>query len=180
MHPLTSQDVEAELSYAYVHAVASAAGMGCEGSTRVQDANGIDAKITAWGPFQGGGYQTEVDLKIQLKATKKTPIDDGQSLSYFVAGKKRYNDLTKDTLAAQRLLVVLFLPQKEEDWLHHGVEHLILRQCCYWVSLRGAPQTTNETGETVKIPKSQRFGPNELREIVRTLSHGGYIGYKNP
>ena len=69
MSPLTSQNVESELSYAYIHAIAASARAGCEVAGRHADNAGVDAKLTAWGPFPSGGYRQEVDLKIQLKAS---------------------------------------------------------------------------------------------------------------
>ena len=69
----TPPNVESELSYAYLHAVASRAAMACGEGNRHEDNNGVDAGITAWGPFPGGGYLNEVDLKVQLKATVSIP-----------------------------------------------------------------------------------------------------------
>ena len=68
MRPLSANNVESELSYAYLHAVASAAGAACSVTTRHEDNSGVDAKIVGWGPFPNGGYRHEVDLKVQLKA----------------------------------------------------------------------------------------------------------------
>lgn len=170
MTPLSDNDIESELSYAYVHAVASRAGMSCCVANRAQDNAGIDAKVTAWGPFEGGGYINEVDFNIQLKATTSTPADDGKHLSYFVRGRERYDDLRQDELWTPRLLVVLFLPHDAEQWLSLNGEQLILRKWAYWVSLRGAPPSANNSGETVKIPKAQVLDPAALKEIARRLS----------
>jgi hypothetical protein len=68
MRPLSANNVESELSYAYLHAVASAAGAACSVTTRHEDNSGVDAKIVGWGPFPNGGYRHEVNLKVQLKA----------------------------------------------------------------------------------------------------------------
>jgi hypothetical protein len=51
MSRLTEQDIEEQLSYAYLHAVASRAGAGCEVKGRLADARGIDAQLTVWGEF---------------------------------------------------------------------------------------------------------------------------------
>lgn len=78
MGPPSPTDIESELSYAYLHAVVSHAAMCCHSATRLEDNNGIDAQITAWGPFPEAGdddYE-EVDLKIQLKATIRTPAEN--------------------------------------------------------------------------------------------------------
>jgi hypothetical protein len=85
MRPLSANNVESELSYAYLYAVASAAGAACSVTTRHEDNSGVDAKIVGWGPFPNGGYRHEVDLKVQLKATTATPSTVSECLFYFPA-----------------------------------------------------------------------------------------------
>lgn len=170
MRALSKPNIESELSYAYLHAVVSKAGMACQVTGRHQDNNGVDAEITAWGPFTNGGYIQEIDLKVQLKATIKTPADDGTSLSYFLEGIDRYNDLRTAAVTSHRILIVLFLPTNDQEWLSHNVDSLVMRRCAYWVSLRGAPDTVNGSGVTVKLPKSQIFNPDGLSDIAARLS----------
>jgi hypothetical protein len=170
MQALLPPNIESELSYAYLHAVASHAGMACSAGNRHEDGNGIDATLTSWGPFLGGGYLTEVTIKVQLKATIKVPGDDGETLSYFLRGVKRYDDLRAATVSSARILVVLFLPSKPEEWLMHSSEQLALRRCAYWQSLRGAPATSNNSGATVKMPKNQLFNTKALMDLATKLS----------
>ena len=177
MQALSPLNIESELSYAYLHAVASKAGMACNVAGRHEDNNGVDATLTAWGPFTNGGYLTEVDIKVQLKATTATPTDDGTNLSYFLSGVNRYNDLRTETVNAARILVVLFLPADAQNWLNHSENELALRRCAYWQSLRGAPATTNSTGETVYLPKAQMFTPQALADLAAQLSHRNFPRY---
>lgn len=170
MRALSPPNIESELSYAYLHAVASKAGMACSAGSRHEDNNGIDATLTAWGPFSDGGYLTEVDIKVQLKATIATPADDGAYLSYFLSGVNRYNDLRTPTVNAARILVVLFLPPNAQEWLNHSADELALRKCAYWQSLREAPATTNGSGATVYLPKVQMFTPQALTDLAARLS----------
>ncbi|MBB4064230.1 DUF4365 domain-containing protein [Gellertiella hungarica] len=177
MRPLTSQNIESELSYAYIHAVAASAGMGCEVAGRHDDAAGVDAKITAWGPFKGGLLQ-EVDLKVQLKATVKPPTLAGSCFSYSLAGIPRYDDLRSTEVATPRILVVLFLPSRPEEWVSHSTDALMLRNCAYWVSLRGADPSSNATAQTVYIPQMQKFDPAGLTELMSSLSRFELPSYK--
>ncbi|MBW0001263.1 MAG: DUF4365 domain-containing protein [Verrucomicrobia bacterium] len=131
--------------------------MACSVSGRHEDNNGVDARVTAWAPFDNGGYLTEVDLKIQLKATIQPPGDNGMHRSYFLAGVNRYDDLRAATVDVARILVVLFLPPDAAEWISHTEDELALRRCGYWVSLRGAAATSNRSGATVYIPKAQAF-----------------------
>jgi hypothetical protein len=179
MRPPFPTDIESELSYAYLHAIASHASMSCRVSNRLEDNNGIDAQITAWGPFPEGGDLQEVDLKIQLKATIGTPTDYGTYYSYFFRGIRQYEDLRKDTVATHRILVVLFLPRDNQEWLAHDVEALTIRKCAFWVSLRGAPDPRNTTGETIKIPKDQSFSPDNLKQLMAQLSRRQIPTYEN-
>ena len=170
MKPLSPENIESELSYAYLHAVASHAGAGCEVSGRHDDNAGVDARITAWGPFPGGGYRNEVDLKVQLKATIKLPAEIGDYYSYHLDGISRYNDLRSEALSTPRILVVLFLPKESEKWITHNDHALSLHRCAYWVSLRGAKKSDNKTGQTVYIPKSQRFDVDGLTSLFKSIS----------
>ena len=111
MRPLGNKDIEAELSYAYLHAVASHAGMACQVANRAMDNNGIDALLKAWGPFPNT-YRRQVSFDIQLKATIERPGDVGDHFSYWMPdnGLKRYDDLREETDDVQRLLVCCFCP----------------------------------------------------------------------
>jgi len=177
MQALSSLNIESELSYAYLHAVASHAGMACSVGNRHEDNNGIDATLTGWGPFTNGGYLTEVTIKVQLKATIAVPADDGTNLSYFIHGVNRYDDLRTETVTNARILVVLFLPADAQEWLNHSPDQLILRRCAYWQSLRCAPTTVNGSGATVKLPKAQMFNPQALKDLAAQLSHSRFPLY---
>lgn len=177
MIPLTLNDRESELSYAYLHAVASHAGASCISANRSLDGNGIDATITGWGPFPNGGYLEEITIHIQLKATIKTPVIQNGHFSYFVKGQKRYEDLRADTVSVPRLLVVLFLPPNLSDWLTVTATELTMKNCAHWISLRGAATCTNPTGETVYIPVAQIWNPNSLIQIFSQLSNKQILTY---
>jgi|GEM_PF-6652243 len=50
--PFTDQNVESELSYAYLHAITAHAKVACCVSGRHLDNAGVDAHLTSWGHFQ--------------------------------------------------------------------------------------------------------------------------------
>ena len=179
MRPLIDNDIESELSYAYLHAVAAHAGAACYIAGRGYDGNGIDAILTGWGPFPNGGYLNEITLHIQLKATVGLPVEQNGHYSYYLQGKQRYDDLRTDTVSMPRLLVVLFLPANNAEWLQISAEQLLLKKCAYWVSLRGAGEG-NTTGQTVYLPKTQILTGTSLTGIFSTLSHNTPIIYKEP
>jgi hypothetical protein len=181
MQALSIPNIESELSYAYLHAVAAKAGMACSQGNRHEDNNGVDATIAAWAPFTGGGKLTEVYMNIQLKATYTKLTETSTHFSFFLRGLNQYNDLRAETVYFDRFLVVLRLPEDHTNWLAHSVDELILKQCAYWVSLRKAPAVSTPTGATVYFPKSQVFSPDQLRTLASHLSHyGQHFDYQAP
>ena len=180
LYPLIGNDIESEISYAYLHAVASKTGAACEPAGRHSDNRGIDACLTAWGPFEGGGYLEEVDLKVQLKATIEQPAINNGYISYFLQGVHRYDTLRSEVLGTQRILVVMFLPPNPDEWLAISEDELMMKKCAYWVSLRGAAATSNTRGQTVYLPVSQRFSPESLLDIFRRLSRPENLQYQMP
>ena len=177
LKPISDLNIESELSYAYIHAVASHAGASCEVTNRHQDNAGVDAMITGWGPFPSGGYRQEVDLKVQLKATVAEPTEKKGSLSYSFSGIKQYDDLRCDTVATPRILVVLFLPKGKDGWLKHTEDALKLSKCAYWVSLRDAPASTNDTSQVIYLPKAQKFDVQNLEGIFDQIASGNSLSY---
>jgi hypothetical protein len=146
MSPLTNNDIESELSYAYLHAVASKVGASCSISSRSLDDNGIDAAITGWGPFTSGVYLEEITIHVQLKATITDPVEQNGYLTYFLKDNRRYDDLRADTVSVPRILVVLFLPSNAGEWLYVSPSELIMKKCAHCSSLRGTGATANKTG----------------------------------
>lgn len=176
MRALSPPNIESELSYAYLHAVASTAGISCRDGNRHEDNNGIDAQLTAWLPYVSATTLTEVDIKVQLKATIAEPTDDGLNYEYRLKGASRYNDLRSETIGIARILVVLFLPRDAAEWLTHAPDQLALRRCAYWQSLRGAPEITAGS-VVVKLPKTQLFSPDQLTQLAGRLSRRDFPLY---
>ena len=176
MRPLSPQDIESELSYAYLHAVASKAGMACHVGSRHEDNNGIDAVLTAWLPYVDAATLREVDIKVQLKATIAEPTRVGENYEYRLSGRRRYDDLRSLAVAGPRFLVVLFLPADAAEWLNHTHEQLAIRRCAYWQSLRGAPEITADS-TVVTLPLAQGFSPNGLTELAARLSRRDIPNY---
>ncbi len=170
MKPLSLLNIESEISYAYLHAIASHSKCSCNVTSRHEDNAGVDARIVGWGPFPNGGYRTEVDIKVQLKATIASPASVGDNYSYSFRGISQYNDLRSETIATPRILVVLFLPKEHKNWITHSEDALSLHRCAYWVSLRGALESGNEAAQTIYIPKKQRFDSLGLSSLMSNLS----------
>lgn len=158
-------DIESELSYAYLHAVAAKAGMSCSVAGRHQDNNGCDATLNYFGKTEHP-YFTDVQLNIQLKATIKESGSYPDHHSYFIQGASRYEKLRAKSGRVDNFLVVLFLPSDPESWLRCDPERLILMKSAYWVNLYGAESSSNATGQTVYLPKSNLLTPESLIQLV--------------
>jgi len=170
MGPLSANNIESELSYAYLHAVAARASVACKIGSRHDDNAGVDAELTGWGSFPAGGYREEVDIKVQLKATTRELVQRDGLISYNLQGIARYDDLRSKAVSAPRILVVLFLPANSDEWLIHEDEALFLRKCAYWVSLRGAAPSSNKSAQTVYLPVKQRFDATGLTNLMTAIS----------
>ena len=154
---LNDNDRKAELSFAYLAALAAAAGYTCQRGPQ-PDVGSIDATIRS-----GDAMRTQFD--VQLKATSKP--DKKKDGLHFRLSRKNNNDL-----AARRvtplMLVVLELPPSEADWLACTVEHLTIRRCGWWTSLsRCAP--TDAESKTVVIPATQRIDMSGIAPLMALL-----------
>ena len=83
---------------------------------------------------------------------------------HFRLRRKNYNDLTLKR-QSPLILVVLELPAEDKDWIECTTDHLHLRRCAWWLSLRGGAPT--EAGsKTVVIPDTQRFTETSLEQLM--------------
>jgi hypothetical protein len=174
---LTEQNVEAELSYAYLHAVAARGGFSCVYSDRHLDAAAVDAVVREDGrKLASDSALTTFELHIQLKATYQ-PLHEIDGCWSFSLPVQQYDRLRQSGVLIPRLLVVLQLPADAEDWLRHSEDGLIARRCAYWVSLQGAPASDNTTSQTVRVPRKQLLSPAALLDIMTRLSRREVIRY---
>lgn len=165
---LTTQNIESELSYAYLHAVASRAGVVCESTGRHGDDAGVDAVLRLKGRLSTESILTQFTVEVQLKATKQSPIEKegrySQSLKI-----KNYDELRSMNTGAPQLLIVYYLPGNSEAWLEQSEECLIARRCAYWVSLRGAPEVEADS-KTVYLPKTNVLSVESLKSLFTRFS----------
>ncbi len=175
---LSDNDIKSELSYAYLHAVASRAGLACEVAGRHSDGAGVDATVRAKERFDSLSIYTHFSLEVQLKATSANPAPDARGRYPFPLTLDHYNKLRDAGAAAQQILVVLFLPEDKARWIDHSLEGLISRRCAFWVSLRNAPDSVNQTSQTVYLPEVNPFSVEGLRSVMAMCSRGVRIDYE--
>jgi Domain of unknown function (DUF4365) len=154
-----------QYSNAFVHAAAAVAGFAT--SKPSVDDDSIDWTISQRG---GGGTLRSPKLDMQLKCTEVANFNE-HCLKYPLP-VKNYNELRPDNVQVPRILVVVTVPRNVEDWLLLKEDVLSLKNCAYWVSLRGDEPTENVETVTVELPRTQRFDPTALRQIMDRISNG--------
>jgi hypothetical protein len=175
--PLTDQNVECELSYAYLHAIAAKARFGCECAGRHSDNAGVDAYVRVTEKLAPDSKFWDFPMEVQLKATIKNSVASEGRYSYWLADIERYDKLRECNSPMPRLLVVLYLPEDARQWLEHSEEGLISRRCAYWVSLWNAEPSENKSGKTVYLPQRNVLSVDGLREVARRLSRNEELTY---
>jgi hypothetical protein len=158
---LSENDVKEELSYAYVHAIASRAEFSCESIAKDRDS--IDLHICARGRLHPESSLISPQLAVQLKATALDPLPDGAF--DFRLKRKNYDDLRQRSMVP-RILVVFVMPADPAAWVNLSEEALLLRRCAYWCSLRGAPDSENERYQMVSISRRNAFTGEALRALM--------------
>jgi hypothetical protein len=164
--PLTIQNIESELSYSYLHAVASKAGMNCQCLNRHSDNNGIDAQIDFFGDIPDT-YITDVTLRVQLKSTVNFGRIGDTHISYAFQGIEQYDGLRSKSGQLPRILILLCLPKDQTEWLKCTTEQLILKEAAYWLCLYGAEPTANLTSITLYFPMANLLTPDSLIELAK-------------
>lgn len=162
---LTRAHRQEALSRAYVHAVAAHCGFACSG--RELD-YGID--LTVYGIRRVGSRYSESGVTLDIQAKSATGATLTGSHVLYDMEVKAYDDLRDPAVLRPRLLVLLVLPDDEVAWTEHTEDHLLLRRCAYWMSVRGMPATANVTTVRVAIPRTNLFSPDGLRRLMTLIA----------
>lgn len=101
-----------------------------------------------------------------------TGDDCSGSVIRYPLKRKNYDDLRVTNLVTPRVLILVTLPEKIEEWLDLSPDMLALRRCAYWVSLAGALATENETTVRVSVPRQSVLTVEELRRLMQRINDG--------
>jgi len=167
---IDENNLKCEFGLAYVRAVAHAAGYFVQSSDRMKDADGVD--ITLFNRTAGRLKTMGKSIDIQLKTTAHK--DDGDQETFpFVLDVKNYNELVLTGYQIPRILVVVIVPEDRANWVEINQDHLLMRHCGYWKSLRGLASSTNKSSVTVEIAQSDEFNITNLVSIMDRINAGG-------
>jgi hypothetical protein len=152
------------LCRAYVQAVAAQAGLN---SSVPSPDYGIDLSLRSVGRRGDRHRDAGVQLDIQLKSTKQD--DETETHLAYDLEVDYYEDLRDVDVPCPRILVVLFLPADESQWLSQSPNELMLRRCAHWLSLKGAPPTRSKRTVRVFLPRVNLFTPDVARDILQRI-----------
>jgi hypothetical protein len=159
-------DIQSELSYAYVHAVASKIGCSVLPPTRLADNMGIDTIIKVLGTFAKNPIRTDFTIGIQLKSTTQNlNVGKNEKIAFNKLNQNTYNTYRSLERPHPYLVILLQLPKSADEWLNVTPECLILQKCAYWVDLYGAP-TTIAKQPTIYFPSQNLFTDKQLENVI--------------
>ncbi len=156
-----------------MHAIAAKVGYRC---VRPQpDRDSIDVQVQGYGFLGAGAVFHSPMIQFQMKATS-TPlikVDDNYSFSGLKA--KNYNDL-RAMSAVPRLMAVLVMPEKDDEWINCDVDRLILNKCVYWCNLFKQPEITSAT-TTVYLHENNILSPEILQALMEQAARDEELPY---
>jgi hypothetical protein len=160
-----SGNMKEQFNIAYVCAMAAQAGL--NHNNPVVDDDSVDLTLSGKG-YVGKVRNPHIDL--QLKCSSQNLISG--NVIKFSLSKKNYDDLRLDDYVHPRYLVVLLVPPDNVNWIQHHDTHMSLHERCYWVSIKGHPESDNDTKVTVDVPLSQRLTTEQLLTLMQQASDG--------
>lgn len=156
------------LSEAFVHAIASFAGLTVQWRSRDYGIDGSFKKVLHHGERF---IESGVPLDFQLKSTTNWEVSDGFIIYDMEA--KTYNDFIywQANTSSPVRLILLCLPSDEVQWVTTEPDQLVLRNCCYFCSVSGDP-TENSQTKRIRIPNSNILTPETLSALIESIQGG--------
>jgi hypothetical protein len=166
---LPETQCQENFSFAYIRALASAAGLSVIEES--DDYDSIDLYIKAIGAVSYDGRTSariSPTLAMQVKCTYSHQPKEGV-LNYPLQ-LKNYNDLREPMRGIPAVLVVLCIPSKWTQRLRWTESSLSMRRVAYWKSLKGEPATSNT--ESVTISMTELLSPPALTRLMFESAEG--------
>lgn len=160
--------MQEEISKAYVHMVASAAGLTLlDWKT---DYGAIDVTVKSLVNYGCvGGYQPQFDL--QLKCTFQDNSNSGGDHFSWQVNRRTHEYLTNPNRANLAVFGVMVVPEEPGLWLAHNTEGLLARSHMYWIRGRDFPPLPDgQDSKTLSIPKTNLLSASSMLELMREAS----------
>lgn len=153
----------------YLKALASCAGF--DTSSWSVDNDCVDVTLKGVGYPKPGRRNPCID--IQMKATEY--FEEQGDFYIYDLNKRNYDHLRDECVSSPQYLMVLHLPENVGDWIDECDQGITLKNKCYWLSLRGYPESKNKTTVRLKIPKKQHVTVSLLKNLMNKASVEGQI-----
>lgn len=153
----------------YLKALASCAGF--DTTSWGVDNDCVDVTLKGTGYPKPGRRNPCID--IQMKATECFEEQDGFYI--YDLNLRSYNHLRDDCVSSPQYLMVLHLPKSVDEWIDECGKGIALNNKCYWLSLRGLPDSNNKSTVRLKIPKNQEVTVSLLKQLMAEASIMGLI-----
>jgi len=155
---LTPNDIKQEISFLFVHALATRLGYSFERTCIDRDS--IDATICAKGKLPGSkGVILSPKIDVQLKATEQEC--SGIHIPFKIS-KKNYDDLRQNAMVPRVLVVIFLIPGI--NWVDYDVEKISLYGKGFWVSLKGMDAIENISDKTIYLNQTQRLTDEVIQQ----------------
>lgn len=159
-----------QLSLAFTHMVASAAG--CSIKNHTTDYDGVDITVTSSAEYETW-YCPQFELQLKCTEQESRYLKDDHMSWPMEAGP--FRRLTNEKRYIVAILGVLVVPDLEVPWLDQDEERLLLRGRMYWQwASKLGEISEGKDSKTVHLPTSNLFDVEHLLGIMKHIGDGGH------
>ena len=101
----------------------------------------------------------------QLKSSTKWR-DDGDDVLWSIAGQDYDKLVSAGTAVVPVYLILLCLPKEEAAWTSFSEAELLLKHCCYYMSVTGVPLRQTDTSKQLRIPRANLLNAVSLKSML--------------
>lgn len=155
-----------QLSEAYIHMLASAAGMtvGHWGT----DYDCKDVTVSSSVDYTPDLYQPGID--VQLKCTGQQSVSKPTTIAWSL-DTRAVDKMSRKNRSNPALFCVLVVPPLVGHWLHHDPQGLLARSHMYWIWGHQLPVAKlTQEHQTVHLPKTNLLTPQSLLDLMKEAS----------
>lgn len=114
-------------------------------------------------------------IDVQLKCTSQDILNKDDVISFGLK-IKNYKDLNTMDVIVPKILIVVFVPKIQEEWIENREhQHIILKYYSYWTSLYGKilPDLSDNTDKiTIHIDKKNVLDCETVCSLLKATSQG--------
>lgn len=165
---LPQSSMQEEISMAYVHMVASAAGLTLlDWKT---DYGAIDITLKSYVDYGCiGGHQPHIDL--QLKCTVQDNSNSAGDHFSWSVNKRTHQLLTNPNRAVPATFGVMAIPDDPGLWLSHNKDGLLARSHLYFLRGKDFPEfPEGQKTTSLAIPKSNLLSASAMLTLMKEAS----------